>query len=167
MTANNALERSVEHRPCAHIEWCVGRGRIGTGAGRSTRSLALMSKTLYCWRCKMPIPMLEESEWERLAPYLTNAIEQIKRYREAHGVSIAEAKTAGYGREALALYFDITGFRETNPDALWHHRFALFGPPCHNCGKPLRTPQAKLCAECGAVRPNFSSSGLAEARRST
>ena len=26
------------------------------------------------------------------------------------------------------------------------------GPPCTCCGTPLRTPQAKLCAECGANR---------------
>jgi hypothetical protein len=26
------------------------------------------------------------------------------------------------------------------------------GPPCPSCGTPLRTPQAKLCAECGANR---------------
>jgi mobilome CxxCx(11)CxxC protein len=24
------------------------------------------------------------------------------------------------------------------------------GPPCASCGSPLRTPRAKLCAECGA-----------------
>jgi hypothetical protein len=112
--------------------------------------------------------MLEEAEWERIAPYLMNAIEQIKRYRQTHGVSIQEARAAGYDQEALALYFEMTGFRETNPDALWHHRASLFGPACHKCGKPLRTPQAKHCAECGASRPNFSSSGRAKsARRST
>jgi hypothetical protein len=52
---------------------------------------------------------------------------------------------------ALARYFEITGFRETNPNAIWHHRLSLFGPPCASCGKLLRTPRAKLCAACGAV----------------
>jgi hypothetical protein len=126
-----------------------------------------MSETLYCWRCKMELPMLNEAEWEQIARHLTNAIEQIKQYRQAHGVSIQEAMAAGYGQEALALYYKMTGFRETNLDALWHHRASLLGPPCHKCGKPLRTPQAQHCAECGASRPNFSSSGRAEARRST
>lgn len=94
--------------------------------------------------------MLDEHEWERIAPHLANGIEQIKRYREMHRVSLAEAKAAGYGQEALKVYYQITGFQETNPDALWHHRLSLFGAPCSFCGKPLRTPNAKLCAECGA-----------------
>ena len=59
---------------------------------------------------------------------------------------------AGYGQKALALYRDMTGFEETNPDALWHHRVSIFGPPCSRCGKPLRTPRARHCAECGAYR---------------
>jgi hypothetical protein len=63
----------------------------------------------------------------------------------------AEAKARGYGTQALERYFQLTGFRETNVDALRHHRLALFGPPCRTCGKPLRTPRAELCAECGAT----------------
>ncbi|MGF1628515.1 MAG: hypothetical protein ACFCUT_03520 [Kiloniellaceae bacterium] len=93
--------------------------------------------------------MLDEDEWAQVQPLLANAIEQIKRYREIHGASLSEARAKGYGREALERYFQITGFRETNADALWHHRLSDFGPPCRACGKPLRTPRAKLCAECG------------------
>jgi hypothetical protein len=47
-----------------------------------------------------------------------------------------------------------TGFEERNPNALWHQRLSLLGPPCERCGKPLRTPVAKHCVECGAVRSN-------------
>ncbi len=96
--------------------------------------------------------MLDEHEWEKIAPLLSNAIEQIKRYREIHGVSLAEARAKGYGKAALAAYFEMTKFKETNADALWHHRVSLFGPPCVACGKPLRTPMAKHCAECGSPR---------------
>lgn len=108
-----------------------------------------MARTLYCWRCKADIPMLDEHEWERLVPHLTHGIRRIQRYRKQHGVSLAEAQLNAFD-DALAAYAAMTGFGETNPKALWHHRAALFGPPCCECGKPLRTPRAKLCAECGA-----------------
>ena len=94
--------------------------------------------------------MLEEHEWEQVAPGLRNAIQQIKDYRERHSASLAEARERGFGQEALQRYFEMTGYKEVHPDNLWHHRAALFGPPCAACGKPLRTPKAKMCAECGA-----------------
>ncbi|QDE65770.1 MULTISPECIES: hypothetical protein [Myxococcus] len=53
---------------------------------------------------------------------------------------------------ALREYERLTGFRETNINAVLHHRLILFGPPCTTCGKPLRTPQARYCAACGALR---------------
>lgn len=100
--------------------------------------------------------MLDEHEWELIHPLLQDAIEDVKRYREAYGASIEEAKADGYGLAALALYQSITGFAETNPDAIWHHRLSLFGPPCAACGKPLRTPEARMCAACGTGRSNSS-----------
>ncbi|HEX6705213.1 MAG TPA: hypothetical protein VF169_10665 [Albitalea sp.] len=99
----------------------------------------------------MDLPMLTEEEWALVAPHLTNGIEQIKRYREQHGCSLAEAHKA-FGQKALAIYAQITGFDETNANALFHHRLSIYGPPCHACGKPLRTPQAKYCAMCSAER---------------
>ena len=110
-----------------------------------------MAKILYCWRCQAEIPMLDEQEWEEVIPHLTRGIEQIQQYRIAHGVSLVEAKNAVpvHGDDALKRYFEITGFRESNVEALWHHRLSLFGPPCNACGKPLRTPDAKMCAACG------------------
>jgi hypothetical protein len=44
----------------------------------------------------------------------------------------------------VAEYERRTGLRETNPNAIYHHRLSLYGTPCQFCGKPLRTPQAKL-----------------------
>lgn len=109
-----------------------------------------MPTTLFCWRCQMDIPMLSDSEFEIVSPYLSNALEQIKLYREQHGCSLAEAQSKGYGQRALEIYEQMTGFKETNPTALFHHRLSMFGPPCLVCGKPLRTPHADFCATCGA-----------------
>jgi hypothetical protein len=114
-----------------------------------------MAYTQYCWRCKLEIPMLNESEWALLFPLLTNAIEDIKKYRTEHGVSLAEARANGYGTAAVSAYLKMTGFRETNAEALWHHRLSLYGPACKNCQKPLRTPRASHCAECGTNREHF------------
>ncbi len=96
--------------------------------------------------------MLTDDEWEEVAPSLTNAISQIKEYRELHQCSLGEATAKGFGKAALVAYKRITGFKETNPNALFHHRLSMYGPPCRACGKPLRTPQARFCAMCSTER---------------
>lgn len=110
-----------------------------------------MSQMLYCWRCQMNIPMLTEEEWEFVSPVLKNRSAQIRLYQEEHQCSLKEAHI-GVMQKALAAYEQITGFKETNSNALYHHRLSLYGPPCQACGKPLRTPQARHCAACGVER---------------
>ncbi len=82
--------------------------------------------------------MLDEEEWVR-----------VMGFRGAGGGEDL------WGREFGAVldeYERITGFRETNINAIYHHRASMYGPPCGNCGKPLRTPVAKFCGPCGARR---------------
>lgn len=95
-----------------------------------------MARELYCWRCRIEMPMLDEDEWARIGPLLSGAFDPVTRH------------------SALDLYKKITGLRETNINAIWHHRIANYGPPCDQCGKPLRTPKASLCAACGAAPPS-------------
>ncbi len=106
--------------------------------------------------------MLTDEEWQRVSPLLTDMVAAIKQYRQEHACGIAEATatTAGVGARALAVYEDLTGFRETNVNALFHHRLSLYGPPCGKCGKPLRTPQARYCAMCDWVRPPLQSAPM-------
>lgn len=108
-----------------------------------------MDTTMYCWRCKIDLPILTEEEYELVFP--KSFIEQIREYREKTGVDLRQAQT-DVGEQALATYERITGFKETNPLALYHHRLSLYGPPCSECGKPLRTPAANYCATCSAPR---------------
>ena len=111
-----------------------------------------MAENRYCWRCDMVVPMLTEQEWQLIEPALSQAISDVKAYRAAHGVALSDALQHSYGQTALELYHQFTGFSETNPDAIWHHRLSIYGPPCSACGKPLRTPQASFCAACGTQR---------------
>jgi hypothetical protein len=55
-------------------------------------------------------------------------------------------------KELLDFYNDLTGFGEDEPNAIMHHAIEMYGPDCDNCGKPYRTPEAKLCAACGNKR---------------
>ena len=64
-------------------------------------------KFAYCWRCQIEIPMLEEHEWIDILGFLQGGSE---------------------GRQAALVHYNkITGFDETNPNAIWHHRLSLFG----------------------------------------
>ena len=100
-------------------------------------------KRQWCWRCNCEMPMVDEAEWSEML-----AAKNTAEVREQSGVK-GEAHENGLQR-MLESYIRITGFSETNPAAVWHHRLALYGPPCSSCGKPLRTSKAKLCAACGA-----------------
>jgi hypothetical protein len=91
-------------------------------------------------------------EWQTVLPFFSNGVAQIKAYKELHGCSVVEATSKGFGWVALEAYEKITSFKETNANALFHHRLSLSGPPCRSCGKPLRTPQARSCRACNCER---------------
>lgn len=101
-------------------------------------------KKLWCWRCKMEIPMLNEDEY---------AIAH-KLYGEAFGKTKLGVTREQRFKPLLDYYKSVTGFEETEPNAVMHHRIALYGPPCGNCGKPYRTSKAKYCAACGYKKMN-------------
>lgn len=104
---------------------------------------------LWCWRCKSEMPMLEEDEYAVAWSLYGDGMRATKAVREhgSHWVQNAPSKEERF-RPLLAWYEKLTGFHETNNNAIMHHRLALYGPPCQRCGKPLRSPQAKLCGAC-------------------
>ena len=106
-------------------------------------------QNLYCWRCNAEMPMLDETEFEVVSKLLSEGFTATKEFRERFGLSLADLSLKERFVPALDAYFRITGFRESNPNALWHHRLSLYGPSCPGCGRPLRTPRAQLCPACG------------------
>lgn len=94
--------------------------------------------------------MLDEQEWSLVAPLLRESLRAIQDFRAEHGVSLADTPMARLYARALDEYERLTGYRERDPQTLWHHRRSLHGPPCAPCGQPLRTPRATSCAACGA-----------------
>lgn len=75
---------------------------------------------------------------------------------ELYGKGMKDWKTSSRFerfKELLDYYYVVTGERETEPNAIMHHRIAQYGPPCEQCGKPYRTPRATFCAACGNKRP--------------
>jgi len=92
--------------------------------------------------------MLDEKEFADIARLHSDAIQDTKKYREQYGVSLKDVPTGKYFGPMLQRYEQLTGLKETNPNAVWHHRLSLYGPPCKQCNRPLRTPKAKRCGSC-------------------
>ena len=60
----------------------------------------------------------------------------------------------------LEMYKLLTGFEETNPNAIMHHVVDQYGPLCPRCHKPLRTPEARFCAACGFGQDGITADSL-------
>lgn len=114
-------------------------------------------QVMWCWRCGRDIPMLDPEEIELVWRAHDRGLalldaESIRRiYQEHAGDTEGLQNRLEFERKyggMLQEYKRITGYHETNPMAIWHHRIGLYGPPCAHCGKPLRTPQAKRCGAC-------------------
>jgi hypothetical protein len=89
------------------------------------------------WRCQTELPMLDEVEYEQLT-----------------GLGRGQLSIAKWQQTQLDAYEHMTGYREYNVNALFHHRLSLYGPPCPKCAKPLRTSRATFCAYCGDGVPD-------------
>ncbi|MDQ8188570.1 hypothetical protein [Pelagicoccus sp. SDUM812002] len=107
-----------------------------------------MAKTYHCWRCDMPVPMLTKQEWKEVGPLLRLDTERTKELRKEKGIGLKEALEE-LQSEACEKYYELTGFKETNWQAIWHHRLSEHGPECPSCGHLFRTPKASFCANCG------------------
>jgi len=93
--------------------------------------------------------MLDDHEFEQINAIYRQCIEAVQRERAEHERPLANIDLTVAFAPVLAVYNELTGFAETNPNAILHHRTALYGPACDACGRPLRSPTASFCAACG------------------
>ncbi len=100
--------------------------------------------------------MLDEHDYAEVAVLYNKCAHSVKRYREATEASLKNTPLKEIFSPMLNRYEELTGFKKTNPNAIMRHRLSLYGPPCHRCGKPLRTPKAKICGSCMAPRAGTS-----------
>ncbi|WP_188562628.1 hypothetical protein [Hymenobacter frigidus] len=109
-------------------------------------------KMLWCWRCQQEIPMLEPEEYLLVGEAKQRGMLFVEAEARRRGKVIAPIQLQGVAQRFqafLEMYKLLTGFEETNPNAVMHHQVDQYGPPCPNCRKPLRTPAARFCAACG------------------
>jgi hypothetical protein len=103
---------------------------------------------MWCWRCKQEMPMLDEAEYAGIARLYKESMLATKEFRRTWGIPLEHASIHERFAPVRTEYERITGVKEPNENAIMHHRISLYGPPCNQCRKPLRTPKAKLCGAC-------------------
>lgn len=106
-------------------------------------------KVLWCWRCQTELPMLDEDEYAEVHALYGQCMKATKEFREKHYVPLDAVDPKVLFKPVCDAYERMTGMKETVANAIMHHRIAHYGPPCKNCGRVLRTPQASKCFECG------------------
>ncbi len=89
----------------------------------------------------MDVPMLDSEEGEIASKLLSEGFQEAKKLRKAP-----------HFNKLLNYYKEVTGFEETNHNAIMHHIIDMYGPDCENCGKPYRTEKATFCPKCGNKR---------------
>lgn len=99
----------------------------------------------------MEVPMLDENEFKVISDLYSHGIEATKEFRQKYDLPLENCSINERFRPLCEKYEELTGFIETNHNAIIHHRISIYGEPCKSCGKPLRTSQASFCAACGKI----------------
>src|ERR1035441_141180 len=107
-------------------------------------------KTLWCWRCRQDMPMLDEQEYAEACSLYREFTMGVKKFRQQWNVPLASVDIDERFRPVREWYEQLTGV-SCRENAIMHHRLSHLGNPCRVCGKPLRSPRAKLCVSCGTA----------------
>jgi hypothetical protein len=94
--------------------------------------------------------MLDEREYAEAFRLYGECMQGAKAFRQKWGVPLEGAGIDERLRPVREWYGRLTGLPNCHHNAIMHHRLSNFGDPCKVCGKPLRTPRAKMCAACGS-----------------
>ena len=95
--------------------------------------------------------MLDEEEFATVSILYRDCV-RLHKHIEEHGKPQKVITMEELYKPCLDAYERLTEFRETNANAVMHHRLSLYGQPCQSCGKPLRHPMAAKCVACGAEK---------------
>ena len=105
-------------------------------------------RVLWCWRCKANVPMLDEEEFASVAHLYREAFKATGDFRQQWSIPLEHASIEDRFKPVRLRYAQLTGMKECHQNVIMHHRVSMYGPPCKECGKPLRTPLAKVCGAC-------------------
>jgi len=92
--------------------------------------------------------MLDEDEFAGIARLYSAATLATKEFRRTWGIPLENASTHERFAPVRTQYERMAGMKESNENAIMHHRISLYGPPCKSCHKPLRSPKARFCGAC-------------------
>ena len=104
---------------------------------------------LWCWRCEREVGLLDDDEYATIESIYYACMRRAKTQRSPEW---DREEVRAYFVPARRTYAEMTGETDVEHEEIIKHRRSAYGPPCTTCGKPLRTPKASHCAECGAPR---------------
>jgi hypothetical protein len=120
-------------------------------------------KMMWCWRCRQAMPMLETDEAALVRQAHLGGMPVVEAEARRQGRVLIPMQLDGaarYRQPMLEMYRLLTGFIETNPNAVLHHEVDQYGSPCPQCHKPLRTAEARFCAACGFGQEDTKANSL-------
>lgn len=93
--------------------------------------------------------MFDEAEFKVLSDLYRDSMRATKEFRKKHDLPLEGLDIDGRFEPLRKEHERMTGWANMHQNAIIHHRLCDYGPDCTECGKPLRTPKAGFCAECG------------------